>query len=197
MSIPIKMTGEAAQIKTIILIGPEGSGKSTIGKLIADSEKKELYSLDRHRDELYAPYGYDKALADKIYDEQGLWPFYEHWKTFEFQAVSHILQNASKEGDEFHSKILDFGAGHSVYEKPEQLAKIEGLIKPFHNVVLLLPCEDVEEALKITEARRGHELGLNRHFLEHESNRRLAKHVIYTHDKTPQQCADEVLRLIK
>src|ERR1700709_1839632 len=117
------MAGDATQDKTIILIGPEGSGKSTIGKLIADSEMKELYSLDRHRDELYAPYGYDKALADKIYDEQGLWSFYEHWKTFEFQAVSHILQNASKEGDEFHGKILDFGAGHSVYENPEQLAK--------------------------------------------------------------------------
>lgn len=194
---PIEMAGKAIRGKTIILIGPEGSGKSTIGKLIADSELKELYSLDRHRDALYAPYGYDKALADKIYDEQGLWPFYEHWKTFEFQAVTHILQNASKEGEEFHAKILDFGAGHSVYEKPEQLANIEELMKPFHNVILLLPCEDVEAALKITEARRGHELGLNRHFLEHESNSRLAKHIIYTHNKTPQQCANEVLSLIK
>ena len=183
--------------ETIILIGPEGSGKSTVGKLIAKSLERELYSLDRHRDELYAPYNYDKALADKIYDENGLWAFYEHWKTFEYQAVSHILQNASKEGDEFHGKVLDLGAGHSVYEKPEELEKIEEMIKPYNNVILLMPCEDVDEAVKITESRRGHELGLNKHFMEHVSNKRLAKHIIYTKDATPEESAERVLGIIK
>ncbi|KAL7920364.1 hypothetical protein ACQKWADRAFT_298811 [Trichoderma austrokoningii] len=183
--------------ESIILIGPEGSGKSTIGKIIATTLAKELYSIDRHRDELYAPFGYDKALAEKIYEEQGLWPFYQHWKIFEYQAVSHILQNASKEDDEFYGMIIDFGAGHSVYEKPEELDKIEALMKPYQNVILLTPCEDVEEALKITEARRNRKLGLNKHFLEHPSNRRLAKHIIYTKDTTAEECAESVLQIIR
>jgi shikimate kinase len=182
--------------ETIILIGPEGSGKSTIGGHIATALSKELYSLDRHRDELYAPYNYDKDRAQVIYEEQGLWALYNHWKPFEYQAVSHILQNANKTGDEFHGKILDFGAGHSVYEDTKQLARIAEQIKPYRNVILFMPCENVEEAVRITEARRGHELGLNRHFMEHPSNKILAKHIVYTKDTTPEACAERALDLI-
>ncbi|KAM0259139.1 hypothetical protein ACHAQJ_003511 [Trichoderma viride] len=184
-------------LESVILIGPEGSGKSTIGKIIAQNLAKGLYSLDRHRDELYAPYGYDKVFAEKIYEEKGLWAFYQHWKAFEYQAVSHILQNAGKEGDEFYGKILDFGAGHSVFENPEELAKIEALMEPYRNVILVMPCEDVEEAVKITETRRGHELGLNKHFMAHPSNKRLAKHIIYTKDTTSEACAERVLQIIR
>jgi energy-coupling factor transporter ATP-binding protein EcfA2 len=184
-------------VESIILIGPEGSGKSTIGKIVANSLAKELYSLDRHRDELYAPFNYDKAFAEKIYEEQGLWAFYQHWKAFEYQAVSHILENASKGGDEFYGKILDFGAGHSVFEDPEELAKVGALMEPYRNVILVMPCEDVEEAVKITEARRGHELGLNKHFMEHPSNKRLAKYIIYTKDTTVEECAERVLQIIR
>lgn len=182
--------------RTIILIGPEGAGKSTIGRIISEALSKELYSLDRHRDELYAPYSYDPAVAQKIRDEQGLWAFYTHWSFFEYKAVSHVLQNARHPGDEFHGKILDFGAGHSVYEKPEELATIEAYMKPYPNVFLILPCEDKEEAKKIMEARRGHELGLNRHFLGHESNERLAKHVIFTTGRTPEESSEEVLKIL-
>ncbi|KAJ6782263.1 hypothetical protein PWT90_11000 [Aphanocladium album] len=184
--------------RTIILIGPESAGKSTLGKLLAASLSKELYSLDRHRDELYAPYGYDADAAAAIYEKDGLWAFYTHWTVFEWQAVRHILTRAARVGDdEFRGKVLDFGAGHSVYEKAEELAVVEALMAPFPDVFLLLPCEDKEEAARIMEARRSKELGLNRHFLEHESNRRLAKHVIYTKDKAPEQNLEEVLQILK
>ncbi|KAI5459514.1 hypothetical protein BGZ63DRAFT_425499 [Mariannaea sp. PMI_226] len=59
----------------IILIGPEGAGKSTIDRLLADALSKELYNLDRHRDEHYSPYNYDKSAAMKLFEEQGEWAF--------------------------------------------------------------------------------------------------------------------------
>jgi len=93
-------------------------------------------------------------------------------------------------------KILDFGAGHSVYEKPEQLARIAELIKPFPNIFLFIPCDDVDEAVEITEKRRGKKLRLNKHFIEHESNKQLAKFVVYTKDATPEECKEKVLGLI-
>lgn len=182
--------------ETVILIGPEGSGKSTIGKIVGNALSRELYSLDRHREELYAPYGYDKTIAEKIFEEQGLWAFYQHWRPFEYKAVTHILQNAKQEGDEFYGKILDFGAGHSVFEDPDELAHIEALMKPYTNVFLVVPTEDVNEVVRITEERRGHELGLNRHFVEHPSNKRLAKHIICTKDVMAEESAKEVLCII-
>lgn len=183
--------------ESIILIGPEGSGKSTIGKIIANSLTKDLYSLDRHRDELYTPFGYDKDLGARIYDKQGLWPFYMYWKQYEYQAVTRILQNARKEGDEFHGKVLDFGAGHSVYEDPQELDKVAELMEPYRNVILVMPCEDVKEAVRISEERRGHRLDLNKHFMEHPSNKRLAKYIIYTKDTTPEECSEKVLNIIR
>ena len=182
--------------ETIILIGPEGAGKSTIGRVLAQTLSKELYSLDRHRDELYAPYDYDKAHATKLYEEHGSDTLLKYWKYFEFQATSSILRNAQKPGDTFYNKILDFGAGHSVYEDAEQLKEIESLIKYYSNVLLILPCEDVDEAVRITEARRGHQLEYNRLFMTHDSNARLARHVIYTKDKTPEENSNEIIGCI-
>lgn len=185
------------ETKTVILIGPEGAGKSTIAALVATSLAQPLYSLDRHRDTLYAPYGYSPAVAQSIHDTEGLWAFYTHWGVFEFQAVCHILAHATAHGDHFRGKILDFGAGHSVFERPEELAAVETLMAPFEHVFLILPCDGVDEAARIMEARRGKELPLNRHFLTHESNRRLAKYTIYTEDKTPAESAEEILRILR
>lgn len=190
------MDTPSATDQTIILIGPEGAGKSTIGALLGAALAKPLFSLDRHRDALYAPYGYDAAAAKAIYEEQGLWPFYKHWCKFEYLAVENLLQNAREEGQEYWGRVLDFGAGHSVLEDEGQLQRIEGLMTPYRNVVLVLPCEDKEEALRVMEERRGKELGLNRHFLEHHSNKRLAKHVVYTQGKTAEESVQEVLGLL-
>jgi shikimate kinase len=154
----------ATRDNTIIFIGPEGSGKSTIGRLISPLLNTTLYSLDRHRDELYAPYNYSKQKADEIYDKEGLWAFYAHWNEFEYKTVCSLLKNEHPSGN-LWGQILDFGAGHSVYTDETQLSTIQKLMAPFQNVFLFLPCEDIEEGIKITEERRGHKLELNRFFL--------------------------------
>ncbi len=183
--------------KTVILIGPEGAGKSTIGALLAAALAQPLYSLDRHRDALYAPYGYSAARAQTIYETQGLWAFYAHWSAFEFQAVCHVLAHAARPGDAFHGRVLDFGAGHSVYETPADRAAVEAHMAPFAHVFLVLPCADVDEAARVMEARRGRALGLNRHFLTQESNARLAKHTVYTQGKMPEESAEEILQILR
>ncbi|KAF5582629.1 shikimate kinase [Fusarium pseudoanthophilum] len=177
---------------TIILIGPEGAGKTTIGKVLAEKLDRELFSLDRHRIELYAPFNYDDAHANKLYEQEGVEALLKYWKYFEYRAVVDILQNALKPGDKFYGKILDFGAGHSVFENKEELDHVGELIAPYEGVFLILPCEDVDEALSIMEERRGHELSYNRHFLDHPSNKRLAKRTVYTKDISPERSADEM-----
>ncbi|CAH8772891.1 hypothetical protein [Paenibacillus dendritiformis] len=34
-------------------------------------------------------------------------------------------------------------------------------------------------------------------FVEHQSNYKLAKHIIYTKDKTPEECAEEIISLVR
>ncbi|KAF5533727.1 shikimate kinase, partial [Fusarium phyllophilum] len=181
---------------TIILIGPEGAGKTTVAKVLSEKLDRELFSLDRHRKELYAPFNYDDAYANKLYEQEGVEALLKYWKYFEYNAVVDILQNAMKPGDRFHGKILDFGAGHSIFENKEELDHVAELIAPYKGVFLILPCEEVDEALRIMEERRGHELSYNRHFLSHPSNKTLAKHIIYTKDVSPEQSADEILELL-
>ncbi|KAF4945620.1 hypothetical protein FGADI_11801 [Fusarium gaditjirri] len=181
---------------TIILIGPEGAGKTTIAKFLAEKLGRELYSFDRHRKELYAQFDYDDSHANKRYEQDGVEALLRYWKYFEYRAVVDILQNALKPGDRFYSKILDFGAGHSIFENKEELDHVADLISPYKGVFLILPCEDVDEALGIMEERRGHELSYNRHFLNHPSNKILAKHTIYTKDTCPERSADEILEIL-
>ena len=49
--------------------------------------------------------------------------------------------------------IVDFGAGHSVFDDKATSEKVRIMLKPFKNVVLLLPCEDEERALNIMAMR--------------------------------------------
>jgi energy-coupling factor transporter ATP-binding protein EcfA2 len=182
--------------ETIILIGPEGAGKTTVAKLLAEQLSKELFSLDRHRRQLYAPYGYDEAYADGLYKDEGEIALLQYWNYFEYRATVHILQNAFESDDEFFGKILDFGAGHSVYEAKQELHHVMALSEQYANIYLLLPCEDVDEAVKITEHRRGHALGYNRFFMEHPSNKSISKYILYTKDKEPRDSAAEVMKHI-
>jgi hypothetical protein len=161
--------------------------------LLASHFNVNQYTLDRHRDELYNELGYDAAYAKKIFADGGVWALYSYWKPFEAFAVKKVLR-------ELDDCVIDFGAGHSVFEEESVFDLIEHVLLPFKNVVLLLPSEDIEESLEILAERRGYDdstRDLNRHFLEHPSNRRLAKHIVFTKNKTEEMVAQEVIQLVK
>lgn len=122
-----------------------------------------------------------------------------YWKPFEVDAVYRITS-------EFPNSIIDFGAGHSWYPDPEHFVQVEKALNPFPNIFLLLPSPDKEESIQICNQRllerRGKpleetEIKANRDFVEHESNYRLAKHILYTKNKTPEDTAAEIFKLLK
>ncbi|WP_457155472.1 hypothetical protein [Mesorhizobium sp. P5_C1] len=49
--------------------------------------------------------------------------------------------------------IIDFGAGHSVYEDDVLLARVQTAVKRASHVVYLLPSPDIERSLDILCAR--------------------------------------------
>lgn len=60
----------------IILIGPKGAGKTTIGKLLAGRLGLPQCSMDDLRFNYYKEIGYDEDLAARIRKEQGFVELY-------------------------------------------------------------------------------------------------------------------------
>lgn len=174
----------------IILIGPIGTGKSTLGRLLAEALRLPQCSMDDVRWAYYKEIDYDEAVAKQKHDEGGFWPMYEYWKPFEAYAVERLLA-------EHHHCVIDFGGGHSVYEDDAMFARIQQVLAPYPNVVLVLPSPDDDESIEILNTReeslREMKPNINAHFIKHHSNRDLAKFVVYTKDKTPAQTRDEIL----
>lgn len=182
----------------LILIGPISTGKSTLAPLLAEKLHLPRYELDEKRWDYYAEIGYDSQVAKQIADEQGMLALLEHWKPYEAHAVTRIVQ-------EYPDGVIDFGAGHSVYEDAALFAKVEAALAPFPNVILILPTEDKAAAVEILNTRFrdllarevGHVderlLDLNRHFVMHPSNEHLAKHIFYSHALSPDEFATQII----
>ena len=183
---------------TISLIGPLGAGKTTVGQLLAERVGLPFCSIDQVREAYYQKVGYDRSLASRIASDQGIRGVLRYSRPFEARMVEMVLAD--------HKGVLDFGASNSVYDDPELLARVETALAPYPNVILLLPSPDMDESLEILKDRlvrmltaAGKEYSdelfeLNETFVRHPSNRRLAKRVVYTRDKTPDQICDELVR---
>ena len=188
---------------TIILIGPMCAGKSTIAQLLADRLGIKRQELDSLRDGYYDEIGYDRELASKIANgEEGMMGLIKYWKPFEAHAVERALS-------EHKNCVLDFGAGHSVYEEDELFTRVQNALQPFDHVILILPSPDLDESVEILNGRFSEllekEVGkvdpklldLNEHFVKHPSNGQLAKITIYTQGKSPEETCDEILKKIE
>jgi shikimate kinase len=182
---------------TIVLIGPICAGKSSVAKILAAKLGLPQYTMDDLRWELFADTDYDKNVARQLHEAGDTLGRLEYMKPFEAVAVERIV--AEKRGG-----VIDFGAGHSVYEDEELLGRVERALAPVEYVILLLPSPDPDESTRVLNARfrelLDREVGqvdekllaLNEHFVRHPSNRRLAKLVVYTGGKTAEETAEEI-----
>jgi adenylate kinase family enzyme len=187
----------------ILLIGPSGTGKTTLAKMLGEALDMPWLELDDLRKEYYAEIGYDNGKAQQLFMDNGLKAMLDYWKPFEIYSVERMLQDYPT------GHILAFGAGQSVYDDPAFAQRVQQALDPYPYVILLLPTPDADESVFILHERI--RLGfpdfppeaaqqmdeMNRYFIENPSNARLAKFTIYTKGKSSAETRDEVLKALK
>ena len=101
--------------------------------------------------------------------------------------------------------VFDLGAGHSVYEEEDLFMCARKILAPYDNVVLLMPTPDPDESIRILRERTlkaknwdcmFEGFDFHEYFVRHRSNYELAKHLVYTSGKSPEQTRDEILAVI-
>ena len=173
----------------IILIGPEGAGKSTIGKLLSQKLNLPQVSMDEVRWDYYKEIGWEANKQRQIKEREGFAGVYRYWKRFLIYSLERLLS-------EYSNCVIDFGAGNSVYEDDGEFARASELLSPYKNVVLLLPSPDLDESVDILKQRNQITINgveINSFFMTHASNQKLAKQVIYTNGKTPDEIKEDIL----
>ncbi|MEP7293510.1 MAG: AAA family ATPase [Chloroflexota bacterium] len=185
----------------LILIGPSGSGKTTLAKLLGEALGVPSIDLDNIRWDYYAEIGYDREHAEQIRKAQGMSALIHYWKPFEIYSVERMFQDYPS------GHVIAFGAGQSVYDDPALFERARKALAPY-TVILLLPSPDVDESISLLNERirlREPDLPdelfpvfgeMNRSFIEHPSNARLATHIVYTKGKTSAETRDEILALV-
>jgi shikimate kinase len=178
----------------IILIGPIGCGKTTIAELLYIRTMLAHRSMDLLRWTYFEEIGYDRFVARQKYTQGGFWELYRYWKPFEAYAVKRMLED-------FRECVFDFGGSQTVYEEDALFEQVRGFFEPYPHVVLLMPSPDQEESIRILHARNAYaseeQWAVNELLVRNHSNYDLAKHVVYTMDKTPEQTCDEVLQRVR
>ncbi len=171
----------------IILIGPMNVGKSTIARLLAARLGLPRNPLDKNRWRYYAEIGFDEDYARRLAETEGVEAGLRYCKPFEVHAVERHLS-------ECRDCVVDFGAGYSVQDDPALQERVRRSLAPFPYVVLLLPCPNEDEALACLNERVGEDLrGVNERYIRNPANRELAKAIVYTIGKTPEETCSEVL----
>jgi len=165
--------------KSILLIGPSGAGKSTVAEELHKMTDLPRLCLD--------------GIANR--DRQtGFTRRFRNADEYHSYMIKTVLDIAEKHGK---PGVVDFGAGHSVYDSIEIFNEVKNKLRNFKNIILLIPSVDIEKSLRIMEQRSTGYTGDNRKFITSSCNRELATITIYGNDKTPKEIADEILKIIE
>lgn len=197
----------------LILIGPKGVGKSTIARMLARRLQLPHRSMDQYcwsyyvelpEIEQYYQQLPDAPVAEKLDTVAKRWLLLqakESSDNFGQLKAKMELHATRRMLEEFQQGVIDFGAGHSVFQRSEDCQKMKALLSGRSCVVLLLPSYDIEESMGVlaknlnAEQRIFQDMQLN-YYLSNPSNRYLAEHVILTQGKTPEQTLAELIDLL-
>ncbi len=196
------ITNKTLKDTNIILIGPSGAGKSTTGKLLADKLGMTWLELDDLRWAYYDELGYDKDKAKQLRREHGFVVVVAYWQPFSIHALERVLE------DHPVGCVISTGAGAVIHDNPDFAARAKKALAPYPFVVQLSPSADIEEAIRICNARivadnpemadtAGGPLAVNAEFIRRGDYHMLATITIYNAKLTPDETCAAVVEAIE
>lgn len=178
---------------TLVLIGPPGAGKSTVGPLVASALNVEFVDADEASIPYYEEAGWPLTRFADLIEVAGYERAHLAWEEALAYAAPRLLR------DHRHA-VIAFGAGHTHVTTPARRAIIRRTLQE-HTVVLLRPAHD--PAASVAELRSRCVAGKGRDWIRDGVDwldrwsrdgldDHLATETVYTIGRSPTQVASDV-----
>jgi hypothetical protein len=177
--------------KHIVVIAPRGVHLETLAKTLAEKLQRPMHSPDDFSNEEWKALGYDYKKEVLGFAKGGAYLVYQDKVPLRIAAVEKLLSNPTP-------SIIVLPPDYVVYEDRENLSLIKQILRKKARVILLTPTDDISENARILDAdlsKMTNWSEVNAYWVRHPANEKLAKHRVYTADKTEQETCAEILRL--
>lgn len=179
----------------MVLIGPAGTGKTTLGREIAGRAQRPFVDLDAAAEEYYAQVGWSIPRLRERIAAVGRLAAESEWEGARAHAVARVVADHP-------AAVIALGAGHTSYTDPVHLAEVRTVLSHCRHVVRVLPSPDREFSLTLLRQRctatKGQSWIIDGHdflgqWLDDPDARQMATRTIYTKNETPAETAARLI----
>lgn len=180
----------------MVLIGPAGAGKTTVGEAVAAVTGRPFVDLDAVAEPYYAEVGWSIEKLVRRVEAVGRVAAEREWEPARAHAVTRAVADHP-------GVVLALGAGHTSYQDPGCLAAVRAALRDCSDVVLLLPAADPVLSLDVLRRRcldskgttwisQGHDFLAE--WLHDEGMRAMATRTVFTEGVDPIALARDLSR---
>lgn len=180
-----------------VLVGAPGSGKSTVGEILAAATGRPHVDADAASADFYGEVGWSVERLGARASEVGFSLAHEEWEVALAHAVERLVETSP-------GAVVSLGAGHSHVTDDALFERVVRALGAADQVVLLRPSDDLQVSLEILRQRCLDDKGtawrvdgedwLER-WLTDGRDERVATHCVLTAGMTPGQTASVVAGL--
>lgn len=180
------------------MVGPMAAGKTTLSRALSVAVGVPYAPLDW--------VGFHAMVRDgldvRAYEAQSSWEARHRLR------MPHLIAAAEAAVRDFPGFLLDYGAGFAHFDDPEHAARLRAVLDPLPNVIHVTTSLDPDEAAARCLARdrarweaAGHACDASREswhrtYAHSPCYPAVAKHTVVTHDRSVEDCVEEIIKLL-